>query len=167
MKKACLMIWLALLVARILGTPSFVVAVPVPAECRSGSAGLRLEWLESLSGGGLQIYHIDDDFVIAGSSSADHPGARFLCGTDGEGLYLLSTRRTNHTGNLRGDCTLLLKMSSGLLIQSSIPEQELRELYPVRLMRLPMVPLKLNSSNIDTAGAGRSLNFITEMLRVW
>lgn len=165
MKRLLLWMGLGFTIIQAFCNTGSIVAIPMPYKDLQEQYQERNEWLKSLSESGMQVLYYNQSYLIAALDNyLEYPSAQVLSSVDNEGLYLLKARNTEPDKNLPAGVNRLLDMDSCLLIQSSLPEQDIRHLVQGCLIPLRKEPISLESHRINLPEQLHTRNFITDML---
>jgi hypothetical protein len=164
MKKAFLCLLLSMLAIQVFSISGSIIAIPMPSFDSANLPKDRLAWVNNISDRGLQVFYYNEYYLLAGAHDISLPGSIPLCGTETEGLYLLSVREKDAASPIPTQCSLLLDMKTSLLIQTGLRESELRRCYPGQVMRLSKEPLKLEYPGIHVPRPTQTSDFVTNLL---
>lgn len=153
MKKLLMLMLLAAGLLPLLAAPASVMAIPVNRLPVSADGGLRLQ-MQSLAAQGLEIYHYNESYVVAGvpaSRTRDYAalGTILLDPVGSANLYLVSKPDGLPAEGIENAGEVLLETDSELILRSRMDETSLRA-----LIRNPFTILDLRPMRLSTGGMG-------------
>jgi len=161
MKKLSTVLLLLFCLSLLSAVPKYVIGLPTP---QIDTPNALRNYILQLAQQGLEVYHYNDSFIIAGCDDAGYLGSKLLCSGDASKLYLVSKHIKYKDIDIAEVAEVLLDMSSQVLIRSNLDEVQLRQKISSPFTPLELTPLKLAYSNDMQQALAETRTTIQEMV---